>query len=106
MDKLKDRQWEIENSSFGKRFQNATYEQCRKCACYDIVHNLTKIDFVNDCFFEIPKGILFNFLVRVDTQLVHFNEPKFYYNQFINTLSKLMVKFTRLKRCNFGTWKL
>lgn len=82
MKKLKDKEWERQNSTVGKIFPHLTYNKCREVACKNIAHNLTKIDFANSRVVDLPKGIPFTFLVRVDTRLIHYNDPKYYYNQF------------------------
>ena len=79
--KIRSTEWEISKSSFSKIRTNPTYDECREYACKDIstktqIREPGKIS-------EIKRGSRFNFLVRVDTNFKGLNNPKQYYEQFV-----------------------
>ncbi len=76
------RKWEIVHSSLA-RLRNSTYEECRAYACQDITDSLTKVSIGKGEIVEIPYGVPFNFIGRVDTSLSD-NNPKQYYQAYMD----------------------
>lgn len=60
------RRWEISHSSLA-RLKNATYDECRAYACQSISDGMTKVSVKKGEIVEIPYGVPFNFIGRVDT---------------------------------------
>ena len=87
--KLKSNDWEIEHSSLAKiSKQNITYNEARKYACEDIVNNLTRLPALAPCdILEIPKNTKFNFIGRVNTNILG-TTPKHLYNDFGNDFNR------------------
>lgn len=77
------RNWETSHSSFIRLNSNATYEQCRAYACESISNGLTKISIQKGEVIEIPYGMPFHFIGRVDTSRSR-NTPNGYYRSFAN----------------------
>lgn len=74
-------EWQIKHSSLARtQVGNFTYQQCREYACNSIANGLTQIDF-NSSIVEIPKGVEFHFIGRVDTEWYK-NDPTTYYRCF------------------------
>lgn len=69
MEEFRTKEWQVKHSSLAKITKcEVTYEQCRKYACEDISSRLTHPVKIGDTFIiEIPKGVDFHFIGRVDT---------------------------------------
>lgn len=80
--KLKSTEWEISRSSLSKLKKNVSYDDCKFYACNDIANNLNHISLDLPFIIDLPKGSIFNFLVRVGTGLLTPNDVETYYNQF------------------------
>ncbi len=77
----KSEEWEAEHSSLARIAKGSfTYQQCREHACNSIASGLTRID-EEVPIVEIPKGVDFHFIGRVDTEW-HKNDPPTYYGSF------------------------
>ena len=78
MKKIKSKEWEIIHSSLALTSNNkVTYEDCRNYASTNIA-KLTYIDENLPFISEIPKGTIYNFLVRVDTCKTSYNKEEYY----------------------------
>lgn len=67
--RIRDTKWERKNSSLARINPNASYEQCRKYACEDIVKNLTILPSNLPSFYELPRETDFHFIGRVCNQI-------------------------------------
>lgn len=76
------RSWEIAHSSL-VRLKKANYEECRSYACRSITDGLTKIPVSKGEIVEIPYGVSFNFIARVDTSKSRDNSNR-YYKTYVN----------------------
>lgn len=94
------RRWEIAHSSLA-RSRNVTYEECRTYACQSITDNLTKISIGKGEIIEIPYGVPFNFIGRVDTSWSE-NNPKQYYQTYMN---RSFVSYSAICNKNVSHYK-
>ena len=102
--KLKSVEWEISRSSLAKLKKNPTYDECKKYACENIIKSLTyegeDLPFIT----EISRGMSFNFLIRVGTDLAGDpNDPETYYKQFEN---RKYISFSTISNKNVSFYGL
>ena len=87
------RKWETSHSSLIRQ-RTATYEQCRAYSCQSITNDLTRVSVKKGNIVEIPHGIPFNFIGRVDTSMSG-NNPQWYYQAYID---RQFISYTTI--CN------
>lgn len=75
------KKWETLHSSL-IRSGDVTYDQCRAYSCKNITDSLTKVTIKKGEIVEIPQGVPFHFIGRVDTSMGH-NKPTEYYKAFM-----------------------
>lgn len=68
------KKWETLHSSL-IRSGDVTYEQCRAYSCKNITDGFTKVAIKKGEIIEIPQGVPFHFIGRVDTSMGN-NSPK------------------------------
>ena len=99
---LKSRNWEIEQSSLGRKCQQTTYKECRKYSCEDIARSLTPIPENAPFILEIPEDVEFHFIGRVDTGTIIVNNQKLYYGAFE---ARDYISFSTINNGNISRYK-
>lgn len=75
------RRWEATHSSLAQ-LKNATYDECRSYACQSIASGMTNVSVKKGEILEIPYGVPFNFIGRIDTSRDYLN-PESYYSTYM-----------------------
>ena len=94
------RKWETLHSSL-IRSRNVTYDQCRAFSCESIANGLTKIAVKKGEIVEIPQGVPFHLIGRVDTSKGN-NSPKSYYQAYMD---RQFVSYTTICNQNVSHYK-
>lgn len=96
----KKRRWEISHSSLA-RLKNATYDECRAYACQSISDGMTKVSVKKGEIVEIPYGVPFNFIGRIDTSRDYLN-PESYYNTYMR---RTFISYSTIYNQNVSHYK-
>lgn len=103
MSKEEKHEWEIVHSSLNRSTSvtHVTYEQCRAYACKSIASSLTNVSIKNGEVVEIPYGVPFHFIGRVDTSSDK-NNPQSYYEAYKN---RNFISYTTICNKNVSHYK-
>lgn len=94
------KKWETLHSSL-IRSGDVTYDQCRAYSCKNITDGLTRVVVKKGEILEIPQGVPFHFIGRVDTSKGN-NNPKQYYQAFLN---REFISYTTICNQNVSHYK-
>ena len=94
------RKWETLHSSL-IRSKNVNYDQCRAFSCESIANGLTKIAVKKGEIVEIPQGVSFHFIGRVDTSKGK-NSPKSYYQAYMD---REFISYSTISNKNVSHYK-
>lgn len=94
------KKWETLHSSL-IRSGDVTYDQCRAYSCKNITNGFTKVAIEKGEIIEIPQGVPFHFIGRVDTSMGN-NSPKKYYQAF---MQREFISYTTICNQNVSHYK-